>query len=205
MSTATTPGHAANPSLIFQTFNSYQQTAALKAGIELDLFTEISKGSHTPEAIATAVHGSTRAVRILCDYLTMMGFLTKDNGAYSLTPESSLFLVKSSPGYMGGAARFILDPKLMAPFNDLAQVVRTGKTTLPEQGTVSYDNPIWVEFAEAMAPMQFMASQEIAGIVAGEGAIEVLDIAAGHGLFGIAIAQANPMARITACDWAHVL
>jgi 2-polyprenyl-3-methyl-5-hydroxy-6-metoxy-1,4-benzoquinol methylase len=56
-----------------------------------------------------------------------------------------------------------------------------------------------------MAPMQFMASQEIAGIVGGEGEMNVLDIAAGHGLFGIAIAQRNPLARVTALDWADVL
>jgi 2-polyprenyl-3-methyl-5-hydroxy-6-metoxy-1,4-benzoquinol methylase len=209
MSTPTI-GHAPNPGLIFETFSMYQRTAALKAAIELDVFTAIAKGNKNPEEIAKAVGASTsnksRGVRILCDYLTMMGLLSKEGEQYSLGMDATIFLVKGSPGYMGGATRFILDPKLIAPFLDLAEVVRTGKTTLPSDGgTVSYDNPIWVEFAEAMAPMQFMASQEIAGIVAGEGEMTVLDMAAGHGLFGIAIAQRNPKARVTALDWANVL
>jgi cyclopropane fatty-acyl-phospholipid synthase-like methyltransferase len=134
-----------------------------------------------------------------------MGFLSKVGDKYSMGLEAKLFLDKNSPAYFGGAARFLLDPKLIAPYLDLAKVVRDGRTTLPAEGTVSYDNPIWVEFAEAMAPMQMMPAQEIAEMVAGEGEINVLDIAAGHGLFGIAIAQKNPKAKVVALDWPHVL
>jgi SAM-dependent methyltransferase len=202
-----TPGSAQgpNPGIIFEAFTAYQRSAALKAAIELDLFTEIGKGNHTADAIASALTAPLRGVRILCDFLTIMGLLSKQGSEYSLALEASLFLNRSSPAYFGGAARFLMDPKLIAPFFDLTEIVKTGRTTMPGEGTVSYDNPIWVEFAEAMAPMQFMASQEIAGIVAGEGELNVLDIAAGHGLFGIAIAQRNPKARVTALDWANVL
>src|SRR5579864_6001080 len=115
MSTATT-GHAPNPGLIFETFNMYQRTAALKAAIELDVFSAIAKGNKSPEEIAQAVGASTankaRGVRILCDFLTMMGFLSKESEQYALGMDASIFLVKGSPGYMGGATRFILDPKL---------------------------------------------------------------------------------------------
>jgi 2-polyprenyl-3-methyl-5-hydroxy-6-metoxy-1,4-benzoquinol methylase len=206
-----TPGsaHGPNPGVIFETFTMYQRSAALKAGIELDLFTAIAKGNRSVDAIATAIGASTahkgRAVRILCDYLTIMGLLSKEGEEYSLGLEARLFLDKNSQSYFGGAAQFIMDPALMAPFMDLAAIVRNGRTTLPEEGTVSHDNPIWVEFAEAMAPMQFMPSKEIAAIAAGDQESSVLDIAAGHGLFGIAIAQQNPKARVTALDWANVL
>ena len=53
--------------------------------------------------------------------------------------------------------------------------------------------------------MIFPAASEIADLVAGDGAMRVLDIAAGHGLFGILIAQHNPKAQITALDWPNVL
>ena len=99
----------------------------------------------------------------------------------------------------------MLDPRLIAPFLDLAKVVRDGRTTLPDQGTVSQDNPIWVDFATEMAPMMYPAAMEIADLVAGDGEIKVLDIAAGHGLFGIMIGQHNPKAQITALDWPNVL
>ena len=35
--------------------------------------------------------------------------------------------------------------------------------------------------------------------------LKVLDIAAGHGLFGIAVLRANPKAEVTAVDWKNVL
>jgi 2-polyprenyl-3-methyl-5-hydroxy-6-metoxy-1,4-benzoquinol methylase len=37
------------------------------------------------------------------------------------------------------------------------------------------------------------------------GPLRVLDIAAGHGLFGIEIAKQNPQAQVTGLDWAPVL
>ena len=73
--------------------------------------------------------------------------------------------------------------------------------------TVADENPLWQEFARAMVPMMMPSSQAIADIlgVAGAGPMRVLDIAAGHGIFGIAIAQRNPQAEIVAVDWAGVL
>lgn len=56
-----------------------------------------------------------------------------------------------------------------------------------------------------MAPMMFPAGDEIADLVAGKEEMRVLDIAAGHGLFGILVAQHNPKAQITALDWPNVL
>jgi len=201
--------HGPNPAIIFETMNAYQRSAALKAAIDLEVFTEIAKGNNTAKAIAAATGASAshnaRGVRILCDFLTIMGLLSKDGETYSLGIDAAAFLDRNSPAYFGGAARFILDPQMMAPFSNLTQIVKTGRTTMPDEGTVSHDNPIWVEFAEAMAPMQFQAAQEMAGILSGDGPMNILDIAAGHGLFGIAIAQKNSGARVTALDWASVL
>jgi 2-polyprenyl-3-methyl-5-hydroxy-6-metoxy-1,4-benzoquinol methylase len=58
-----------------------------------------------------------------------------------------------------------------------------------------------------MMPMMMPPAQAIAEILnaAAAGPIKVLDIAAGHGIFGIVIAQRNPQAEIVAVDWAGVL
>jgi 2-polyprenyl-3-methyl-5-hydroxy-6-metoxy-1,4-benzoquinol methylase len=205
MSTVATSTHEPNPGIIFDNLNAYQRSAALKAAIELDVFTEIARGNRSADAIAKAVSASPRGVRILCDYLVVSGFLEKAGHQYSLTVDSSMFLDRNSPAYFGSAARFLLDPRLIAPFLNLTDVVRAGTTTLPGEGTVSHDNPIWVDFAKQMAPMIYPVAVEIAGLVAGDGEIKVLDIAAGHGLFGIMIAKQNSKARITALDWPNVL
>ena len=58
-----------------------------------------------------------------------------------------------------------------------------------------------------MAPMMMPAAHAIADLLAGSSteAVRVLDVAAGHGMFGITVAQRNPRAEITAVDWAPVL
>jgi ubiquinone/menaquinone biosynthesis C-methylase UbiE len=199
-----TPGsaHNPNPGAIIGTLFIYQRSLALKAAIELDVFTEIAKGNHTVEQIAKAVNATPRGVRILCDYLTTCEFLTKDGNRYTSSPDAAVFLDKNSPAYLGSASKFLVDPELIAPYYQLADIIKSG---FPNQGTVSPDNPIWVEFAESMAPMMFTAGKEIAAIVAGDKPIKVLDIAAGHGLFGVLVAQQNPQAQLTALDWANVL
>ncbi len=47
-----------------------------------------------------------------------------------------------------------------------------------------------------------MPAELIAKMFAGSKPIKVLDISAGHGLFGIAFAKHNPNARVVGLDWA---
>ncbi len=198
---------APSPILFFETISAYQRSAAVKAAVELELFTAIGEGSQTPRALAERCKASERGLRILCDYLTVMGFLKKDNGAYSLTPDSAVFLNKHSPGYMGDATRFLLSPMLTKGFETLTDAVRQGGTVIPEEGTIAPEHPIWVEFARAMAPMMTMPAQMMTqklGTEAGR-KMKVLDIAAGHGMYGISVARANPDAEVVAVDWPNVL
>src|ERR1700704_937530 len=91
-----------SPQLFFQTINAYQRTEGLKAAIELEVFTAIGEGNSTAAAIAKRCNTSERGMRILCDFLCIMGFLTKDGNGYSLTPDAAVFLDKRSPAYLGG-------------------------------------------------------------------------------------------------------
>ena len=66
-----------SPDLFMDAVLAYQQTAAIKAALELDLFTEIGKGNATAENLARTTGAALRGVRILCDYLTVRGHLEK--------------------------------------------------------------------------------------------------------------------------------
>jgi precorrin-6B methylase 2 len=196
-----------SPILLFDTVNAYQRTAAIKAAIELEVFTAIGEGNATVETLAERCGTSERGMRILCDYLTAMGFLTKDDGGYSLTTDSAVFLNKNSPAYTGGVIEFLLSPLLMRGFDNLTDAVRQGGTVLPEDGTVAPEHPVWVHFARAMAPMMMMPAQMMSKLIEMKQGrkLKVLDIAAGHGMFGITVAQSNPDAEIIAVDWPNVL
>src|SRR5476651_2161500 len=102
--TANTP--PPSPERIFTAANAYQQTAALRAAVEIELFTAIGDGAAAVPAIAAQCKASERGTRILCDYLTIIGFLAKSGDRYQLTPESALFLTKRSPAYLGGTMEF---------------------------------------------------------------------------------------------------
>jgi len=196
-----------SPVRFLDTLVGYQRSAALKAAIELALFTAIGEGNRSAAAIAKRCASSERGVRILCDYLVVTGFLTKSGAEYGLTADSEVFLDRRSASYIGAAAEFIASPMLVEAFlTDPAEIIRRGGT-LQGEGSVSPDNPIWVAFARAMAPMVAQRAVDFAVLADAEAAqpIKVLDIAAGHGLFGIAMARRNPRAEITALDWNAVL
>ena len=187
-----------------EVLNGYQQTYALRAALELDLFTQIAEGATTPEDIAAAVDAAPRGIRILCDYLAILGLLTKLDGTYGLSRDAKLFLDARSPGYLGASARFLAQDGMIESFRHLTTTVRRGGADGP--GTLGPDDPVWVEFARSMAPMMAMQAEAVARLLpASRRSPKVLDIAAGHGLFGLAIAQHNPEARIVAVDWDNVL
>jgi SAM-dependent methyltransferase len=205
---ASASGHAQpNPETIFATLNAHQQTAALKTGIELDIFTAVGEGANTVAALAKRCQAAERGVRILCDFLVILGFLSKEAQRYALTPDSAVFLDRRSPAYIGSAAGFLTMPAMLDRFRDLTAVVRKGGSLEGDRATVEPDSPIWVEFARSMAPLQRIAAEGVATALnadAGE-KWKVLDIAAGHGMYGVTIAKHNPNAEIYPVDWPSVL
>jgi len=195
-----------SPALVFETLNGYQRTQALKAGIELELFTAIGEGNNTAKTIAERCGASERGTRILCDFLTVAGFLTKQDNTYSLTSDSATFLDKRSPAYMGTVSEFILSDHIKDKFDRLTDAVRKGGS-VAEDEAFQPDHPMWVKFARAMQPMMAMPAQLMAQLADAkhDQPLRVLDIAAGHGLFGIAFAKQNPQLQVTAVDWPKVV
>lgn len=206
---ASTPQGAAqpNPAFVFDTLVAFQRSAALRTAIELDLFRAIGEGPGDVASLAARCSASKRGIRILCDYLTIIGILTKEDGHYHHTPTSAAFLDPRSPACLAAIARFLGNPAMRDTFTQLTEIVRNGHTVLPGQGSVEPENPIWVEFAHSMAPMMAPLAAPLAAIVmeGRKGEFKVLDLAAGHGLFGVEVAKQNPQAHVVAVDWAPVL
>ncbi|MBV9958795.1 MAG: methyltransferase domain-containing protein [Acidobacteria bacterium] len=196
-----------SPLLFFENVNAYQRTAALKGAIELDLFSAIGAGAETAAELVAKCDASERGIRILCDYLVVHRFLTKEGDRYRLTPDSAIFLTRESQAYLGAATEFLLSSMLADAFRDIAGAVRKGGTVVSAEGTVAPDHPVWVKFARGMSGFMTMPAQLMAKLIEAdpESRLKVLDIAAGHGMFGIAVAQRFPHAEIVALDWPNVL
>ena len=198
---------ALNPGLVFEMVQAHQRTAALKAAIELDVFRAVGEGPGDVASIARHCSASERGTRILCDFLVINGVLDKEDGHYRHTPTSAAFLDPRSPACLASIAEFLSAPEIRSSYDNLAEVVRAGRTSLPGDGTVEPENPVWVLFAEKMAPMMGPMAAPLGAVVlkGHEGPMRVLDIAAGHGLFGIEIAKQHAEAHVTGLDWAPVL
>jgi len=198
---------APNPALVFETLMSHQRSAALRTAIELNVFGALGEGPADAATLAKRCGVSLRGMRILCDFLTIIGLIRKQDGVYSHSPTSGLFLDPSSPHSLHSTARFLGLAEMRTTYDNLTEIVRNGRTVLPGEGTVEPDNPIWVDFAHGMAPMMAPLAGPLGAIVleGRTGPMRVLDIAAGHGLFGIEIAKQNPQAQIVALDWPRVL
>jgi ubiquinone/menaquinone biosynthesis C-methylase UbiE len=196
-----------SPQLIFDTLNAFQRSAALKTAIEIDLFTAIAGGHDNATALAAACDADERGVRILADYLAVIGLLSKIEECWTLTPDSAMFLDRRSPAYLGGAVEFLGTAEHRRHFDNLTAAVRAGGAPADEQSVLAPDHEAWVRFARGMAGMMSVPADLLAKRVAGQQAspMKVLDIAAGHGLFGIGIARHNPQATIVAVDWPSVL
>jgi hypothetical protein len=193
------------PNPVFETALAYHRTAALTAAVRLDLFSRIGAGSVTVEALARDTGASARGLRILSDYLTVIGLLDKHESGYALTPATARFLDRSSPLALGSCVDFLAAPEMLAlVLEDPVAYVRSGGSD--GLSVVAPDHPVWVRFARAMAPFAAPGAKRLAAFVGGFSAppATVLDVAAGHGLYGIEVARAVPTATVTAVDWAEV-
>jgi len=196
-----------SPARVFDAFTAYQRSAAMRAAIDLDLFTAIGAAGATAAELAARSGAAERGVRSLCDRLVADGFLTKSADRYGLALDAQLFLDRTSPAYVGSAITFLTAPTIRGAFDRLTEAVRRGGTAIGAEGTLAPEHPVWVEFARAMAPMAGLTGEVVATALGAGGPMRgtALDVAAGHGLFGIALARRNPELRVVAQDWPNVL
>jgi ubiquinone/menaquinone biosynthesis C-methylase UbiE len=186
---------------------SYQRSAAMRAAVDLDVFTVIAAGARTAADIAARCGAAERGIRALCGRLTADGFLVREGDGWALTPTAALFLDRNSGAYLASAITFLTSPTILEAFGALTEAVRRGGTALSADGTLAPDHPVWVDFARAMAPVARLVATLVANALQASTAPawKVLDVAAGHGMYGIVLAQENPRAEVVALDWTNVL
>jgi 2-polyprenyl-3-methyl-5-hydroxy-6-metoxy-1,4-benzoquinol methylase len=194
-----------NPTLIWDTITAHQRSAALKAGVELGVFNALGDGPGTASELASRTGVAERGIRILCDFLTVHGLITKSDGRYSHTPTSAVFLDSRSPASMAPTLPFLMNDKIMRATRLLTETIRQNRTTL-EEPLAGDEVAEWVVFARTMQPMMAGPAEFIASVVLRGGTpTKVLDVAASHGLFGIAVGRVAPGCEIVAQDFPSVL
>ena len=191
--------HSFGPAWLLEEFRAHERTLSLRTAIELDLFTRIGAGVDTIAGLAKSTRASARGLRVLCDHLTVHQHLIKVGNRYRLTLNSRIYLSRDSPASFGSAIKFLASDACLNAFNDLLYSVKRGRARSSKT--------VWLDYARFMAPLAPHAAEFMAEAlkVGRAGAIRVLDVGAGHGLYGITLAARNPEAEIYALDAVEVL
>ena len=120
-----------------------------------------------------------------------------------LAPESAAFLVSTKPGFQGGLIRHTSE-QLLPKWLRLNEIVATGRPAAAVNQQ-SEGSQFFEQFVNDIFPMSYHVAEELARHLAFSGPASVLDLAAGSGVWGIALAQSSPDVRVTAVDWPGVI
>ena len=192
------------PERIMQMTWGFAPPLILEAAVTNGVFDVLDKSPCTLDELARQTKAHLRGLRAICNALVGLQFLARDGEKYTLTPESSAFLVSSKPAFAGGLLHHV-SRQLVAPWLGLADLVRTGIS--PRH--VERENE-GAEFFAKFVEDIFNMSAGAAGVL-GESIADrlsrptkVLDIAAGSGVWGIMLAKKGPTVSVTTVDWPTV-
>lgn len=191
------------PLRFMEAVNGFQRTAVIRAAVEYGVFTAVGEGCNTAESLAARLGVAVKGARVLADALVILHLLKKTDGRYELNEESAMFLDRRSPRYLGDTLRFLLSAPVVDAYARFSEAVRRGGTAADGAGALAPEHDVWEEFAQGMAGLMHTSIQRVVEVMMPAG--RVLDVAAGHGRFGIALLEAGAAREVTAMDWANVL
>lgn len=200
------PEAQVTPERIMQFAWGYAMPLVLEAAIRHRIFDVLEAGPLNIDGLQQATGASYRGLTAIVNVLVGLNFVSKDpHETYALTPESSAFLVSTKPSFMGGLIRHTSE-QLLPNWLKLNEVVSSGKpvhsVNQEQQG-----GEFFREFVTDIFPMSYAPAQALAVHLdlASAGRVSVLDVAAGSGVWSIALAQSAEQVHVTAVDWPEVI
>jgi ubiquinone/menaquinone biosynthesis C-methylase UbiE len=195
------------PERLMELSFAYAPPLIISAGVSNKVFDSLEHGAKTSKQVAEETGASARALQIVMNALVGLDLLKKNRqGKYSLTQESAAFLLNNRPGTHAGFFG-IIAPQLISRWLRLSDIVREGRPAVAvnqeTEGTEFFS-----QLVENIIPMSYPAAQKLAEhlkLSKAKDKIRVLDLAAGSGIWGIALTQTSPLVRVTAVDWAGMI
>lgn len=187
-----------NPEKILQTGMAFWASKTLLSAIEMGVFTELSSGPEPFDSLSGRLGLHPRSARDFLDALVALGFLMRNADAYANTPETSLFLDRKKPSYVGGILE-MANHRLYPFWGHLTEALRTG---LPQSEVKAggaglfetlYADPIRLrKFLSAMTGISHGANMTIARAFPWKNYRTFVDVGTAQGDLAVQIALANP-------------
>ncbi|MDE3201159.1 MAG: methyltransferase domain-containing protein [Acidobacteriota bacterium] len=192
-----------------QTGMAFMASKTLLSAVEVEVFTELTKGTEDLKSLSGRLGIHPRSTRDFFDTLFALGFLECANGKYSNTPSTDLFLDKRKPSYIGGMLE--MTNKRLYPFwGRLTTGLRTGERQNEEPGTENlfaafYSDPARLkEFLRAMTGISHGAKMAIAAQLPWDKYKTAADCGTAQGDLIVQIALKNPHIKGIGFDLAEV-
>jgi ubiquinone/menaquinone biosynthesis C-methylase UbiE len=187
-----------------QMWGSFTAARILMAGVRLAVFSHLAAGPQTAAAVASAAGASERGTRMLLDALTGWGLLEKSEGRYRLPAVAARYLVRDSPEYMGAIME---DDSLWESWTRLEEAIRTGRPPrrVEEQSGAEAFFPTLIRSLHVTNREPARRAAQALGAGTTHRGLKVLDVACGSGVWGLAVAEADPEASVTFQDFPGVL
>ena len=197
----------ATPERLMEMSSAYGPPLVIGAAVGNKVFDSLESGPKSAEQVSKETGASGRGLRIIMNALVGLELLKKDRQKkYSLTPESAAFLVSGKPGTLAGFFGTIA-PQLISRWLRLTDILRDGRPVVAvNQETEGTE--FFRQLVESIIPMSYPSAQALGdhlNLAKAKNEIRVLDLAAGSGIWGIALTQKSPRVRVTAVDWAGMI
>src|SRR5438093_1811556 len=195
------------PERLMEISFAYGPPLIIGAAVSNKIFDALVNITKTENVVAKQSYASPRDLLILMNALVGIDLLKKDRKEkYSLTPESAAFLVSNKPGTHAGFFGTVA-PQLISRWLRLPDIVREGRPAVAvnqeTEGTEFFS-----QLVENIIPMSYPPAQTLGDhlqLAKTKDEIRVLDLAAGSGIWGIALAEKSPRVYVTAVDWAGMI
>ncbi|MBI2689171.1 MAG: homocysteine methyltransferase [Acidobacteria bacterium] len=198
-----------SPQTVTGLIDAFRRSKTMFTAIELGVFEATPT---TAEAFAKANKTNLRATTLLLDACVSLGLLAKEDGTYSNTPESEVFLKRSSPRTLAGYALYS-NRVLWRLWEHLPDAVREGSHRWPQ--AFHTEGPIFDHFFRTEESKRtFLTGLHGFGMLSSSQAIAAhdlravkhfVDLGGGTGHLALAFVDQYPDARATVFDLPQVI
>jgi 2-polyprenyl-3-methyl-5-hydroxy-6-metoxy-1,4-benzoquinol methylase len=189
------------PDRFYQVRNQARETAAMFAGMELDLFTPIDKSPLNTEELAAALDVDAEKLGPLLYALVFYGFLNEEEGFFSNTPETSHYFVRGKEHFIGDSVKIWKNNQLAAMTT--AETIRTG-VPQAKYDWRNMDQDRLEELMEGMAAHDYTFADWFSKKFDLADCQSLLDAGCGSGTFAIAMTEIHPQLYVTVVDLPEV-
>jgi O-methyltransferase domain/Dimerisation domain len=185
------------PEPIIQLGMAFWGSKTLLSAVDLGVFSELAKeGALDGDELRTRLGLHERSATDFFDALVALGMLEREDGHYSNTPATDLFLDRAKPSYMGGMLE-MAEHRLYPFWASLTEGLRTGEPqneakTGGDFFAALYADPARLaQFAGAMTAISVGSGQAIAAKFPWADHSSVIDIGCAEGAVPVQIALAH--------------